>query len=194
MGWVQLAWVRANMNAYLLPPRWNRLDDLELPVVRRFAALGRWRWVRSGVGMVNVLADGWIYLPITVAVYLLARGSAWQMIGQAVLATLLAHIVHVLLKHGLKRPRPFDRDPALAARTRVLGRYAFPSGHCMTLTCVVVPIVHNVPWLWPLATLGVALLAVCRIIAGHHYPTDVLAGIFIGLGVAWPTVAFALIK
>ena len=182
------------MNAHPLPPRWNRLDNLELPVVRRLAALGRWRWVRSAVGMVNVLANGWIYLPITVAVYLLAPGRAWQMIGQAVLATLLAHTIHILLKHGLKRTRPFDRDPALAVRTRVLGRYSFPSGHCMTLICVVVPIVHNVPWLWPLATLGVALLAVSRIISGHHYPTDVLAGILIGLGVAWPTVTFVLIK
>ncbi|OIQ87724.1 PAP2 superfamily protein [mine drainage metagenome] len=182
------------MNAHLLSPRWNSLDNLELPVVRRFAALGRWRSVRSGVGVVNVLANGWIYLPITVAVYLLAHGNAWQIIGQAGLATLIAHIIHVLLKRGLKRQRPFDRDPALAARTRVLGRYAFPSGHCMTLVCVALPIVHNTPWLWPLASFGVALLAVCRIIAGHHYPTDVLAGIFIGLGVAWPTAAFALIK
>jgi len=171
------------------PPRWDRLDNLELPIVRRFVALARWRWVRSGVGVVNVLANGWIYLPIAAATALLAPGSAWLMIGQAVLATLLAHIVHILLKHGLKRPRPFDRVPALAARTRVLGRYAFPSGHCMTLTCIVVPIVHHAPWLWPLAALGVALLAVCRIIAGHHYPTDVLAGILIGLGVAWPAVA-----
>jgi undecaprenyl-diphosphatase len=168
------------------PPRWQRLDDIEMHVVKHFAALGRLRSVRSVAAIVNLLADGWIYPPIAAAIYLSSTGSPWIIIGQAVLAALIAHAIHALLKHSLQRPRPFDSDPLLAPRTRVLDRYSFPSGHCMTMVCVAVPIVHSDPWLWPAAALAVALLAACRLIAAHHYPSDVVAGILIGLSVGLP--------
>lgn len=172
--------------------RWKRLDDFELRAVRRFAALGRFRSVRFVTVIVNLLADGWIYLPIAAAIYFLADGSPWRIIGQACLAALVAHAIHAPLKRGLRRQRPMDCDPLLP-RSRVLDRYSFPSGHCMTLACVAVPVVHNTPWLWPAATLYVILLAACRLIAAHHYPTDVLSGIFIGLGVGSVTSAMAFI-
>lgn len=172
--------------------RWKRLDDLELRVVRRFAALGQFRSVRSVTVIVNLLADGWIYLPIALALYLLSDSDPWKVIAQAVLAVLIAHAIHAPLKRWLRRQRPMDCDPRLP-RTRVLDRYSFPSGHCMTLVCVAVPVVHHTPWLWPAATLYVILLAACRLIAAHHYPTDVLSGIFIGLGVGSVTSAMAFI-
>jgi undecaprenyl-diphosphatase len=173
------------MNAPLAPPRWRRIDNFELRIVRRFAALARLRGVRVSAGAVNVLANGWIYAPIAIAVYALAGGDAWSVIGAAALAALVAHLIHGLLKRSLRRPRPFERDPSLVSRTRVLDRYSFPSGHCMTLVCVAVPIVYGAHWLWPFAALYVALLAVCRLIAAHHYPTDVFAGSLIGLSVGW---------
>ena len=182
------------MNAHLSPPRWSSLDKLELRVVRRFAALTRLRSVRFSAGAVNVLANGWIYLPIAAAVYLLGGGDAWSVIAQATLAALIAHLIHGLLKRSLRRPRPFDRDPSLVPSTRVLDRYSFPSGHCMTLVCVAVPIVHGTPWLWPFAALYVVVLAACRLIAAHHYPTDVLAGSFIGLSVGWAISAVVFVN
>lgn len=182
------------MNAHLSPPRWRRLDSLELQIVRRFAALARLRGVRLSASAVNVLANGWIYAPIAVAVYLLADGDAWPVIGAAALAALVAHVVHGLLKRSLRRPRPFDRDPSLVSSTRVLDRYSFPSGHCMTLVCVVVPIVHSAPWLWPFAALCVAVLAAARLVAAHHYPTDVVAGSVIGLSVGWAISAVVFLN
>jgi Na+-driven multidrug efflux pump len=79
-GWASI------MNVPLMPPRWRRLDDFELRIVRRFAALARLRGVRVSAGAVNVLANGWIYAPIAVAVYALADGNAWSVIGAAALA------------------------------------------------------------------------------------------------------------
>ena len=59
----------------------------------------------------------------------------------------------------------------------------------MTLVCVAVPIVHSAPWLWPYALCHLVLLSVCRLAAAHHYPSDVLSGICIGLGVSCTAVA-----
>jgi undecaprenyl-diphosphatase len=165
--------------------RWDRLDAVELRVVRRFAALGRLQLVRSGAGIVNLLGDGWMYPPLAAAVYALANSSPWHVMAQAIIAVVTAQLIHAVLKRVLRRPRPFERDPTLTQRARVLDRYSFPSGHCMTLMCVAVPIVHGVPWLWAVACSYVAVLGACRLIAGHHYPSDVLAGISIGLSVGW---------
>jgi len=172
--------------------QWERLDALELGVVRRFAALGRLRSVRSGAGVVNVLGDGWMYPPLAGAVYALAHSDPWRVMAQALVALLAAHLIHAGLKRLLRRPRPFERDPSLAGRSQALDRYSFPSGHCMTLMCVAVPIVHGVPWLWAVACIYVAVLGACRLIAGHHYPSDVLAGITLGWSMGWLSAAVLL--
>lgn len=164
---------------------WDSLDNLELRIVRRFAALSRWPIVRAITHAVNVLANGWIYLPMAWGLWFVARDTAWPLLARAMLAVVLAHLLHAWLKRKLRRIRPFERDPSLLCPTRVLDRYSFPSGHCMTLACVTVPIVHGVPVLWPLALGHVVLLAVCRLVAAHHYPSDVLAGISLGLAMGW---------
>jgi undecaprenyl-diphosphatase len=167
---------------------WNELDDLELKIVRRFAALSRHNSVKRATRLVNVLGDGWAYLPIAAVIAALAysRPWAWTMFVHALLAAALAHLVHALLKRKILRLRPFEHDPLLTPIARALDRYSFPSGHCMTMTCVALPIVDEAPVLWPVALATLITLAVCRLIAAHHYPSDVLAGIIIGIAVAWP--------
>jgi undecaprenyl-diphosphatase len=147
--------------------------------------LTRLRLVRGGAGIVNVLGDGWMYPPLAALVYALAHSDPRKLIAQAILAVVLAHLVHAVLKRALRRPRPYVRDPSLVQEVRPLDRYSFPSGHCMTLMCVAVPIVHGVPWLWVVACTYVAVLGAARLIAGHHYPSDVLAGITLGWTAGW---------
>ena len=143
---------------------------------------------------VNLLGDGGVYLPIVALVVGLAesRHSAKKVLDQAVLAVVLAHLLHALLKRTLTRLRPFERGPALTPLARVLDRYSFPSGHCMTMTCVAIPIVGFAPRLWPMVVAIMIVLASCRLIAAHHYPSDVLAGISIGLLVASPISSYAI--
>jgi undecaprenyl-diphosphatase len=181
------------IDAALAPsPRWARLDAVELRVVRRFSALARLRLVRAGATLVNVLADGWMYPPIAAGVYALAHSDPWKVLAQALVAVLLAHLVHAVLKRALRRPRPYVRDPSLVQRARALDRWSFPSGHCMTLMCVAVPIVHGVPWLWVVACTYVGVLGAARLVAGHHYPSDVLAGITLGWSAGWLSAAVIL--
>lgn len=172
---------------------WEALDSLELKVVKRFAAFVRFRSVMRVTKFVNRLGDGWGYLPIAALVVALAESwhSARRILGQALLAVALAHVLHVMLKRTLARLRPFEYDPELTPLARVLDRYSFPSGHCMTMTCVAIPIIGVAPRLWPWAVAITLVLASCRLIAAHHYPSDVLAGISLGLLVATPISSFA---
>jgi undecaprenyl-diphosphatase len=56
----------------------------------------------------------------------------------------------------------------------------------MTLSAVLVPIVI----LWPSFAIPAALMLIClgwsRVATAHHYPSDVLAGAFLGIGLGYP--------
>lgn len=167
-------------------------DVAELRIVRRLASTTRFPAVRSLTLAVNTLGNGWIYPPIAVALLLSGLPNARAVAGAALLATLAAHALYALLKRGIARRRPFERDPALRPLARVLDRYSFPSGHCMTLTAVLLPIMHARPALWPFAAGALSVLAWCRLASAHHYPSDVLAGACVGAAIALPVSAWLI--
>ena len=163
-----------------------RADQLELRSVRYLAAMTRFRAVRSLTLFVNLLGNGWIYPPILTAIVLSNLSNPWTIIGIAFLSTAVAHALYAVIKRWIARPRPCEKDPGLSPLTRALDRYSFPSGHCMTLTAVLVPLVRSAPELWPAAIAALCILAWCRLAAAHHYPSDTLAGIGLGAAVATP--------
>lgn len=101
----------------------------------------------------------------------------------------IMHILYPLIKKRIKRLRPFKVDPRLPSLLKTLDEHSFPSGHAMTLTGVLAPIVM----LWPAALLSAVAMACCmawsRIATGHHYPSDVAAGVALGVGLGWPLSA-----
>jgi undecaprenyl-diphosphatase len=62
----------------------------------------------------------------------------------------------------------------------------------MTLTGVLTPIVLA----WPAVTVSAVVLVLSmawsRIATAHHYPTDVVAGVALGMAVAVPLSSYAL--
>ncbi|NEX64054.1 phosphatase PAP2 family protein [Noviherbaspirillum galbum] len=176
--------------------RWRdamrRLDAREMRTVERWRAAADGGVVRQLTAGVNLLGNGWIYLPIAIALMVSSLAHAWWVLGTALLATAIAHLLYGRLKRRVRRLRPFERNTGLAPISRVLDRYSFPSGHCMTLTAVLTPIVVSAPACWPAAACALAVLSWCRIAAAHHYPSDVLAGVLLGASIAYPLARLML--
>lgn len=176
--------------------RWRRAlllaGRLELIIVQRIVPLARYRSVRFTTNSINLLGNGWVYVPLAAAIFFAQIRHPVAVLQAALLSTLIGHLFYRALKHRVARPRPFDRDPALQSLSKVLDKYSFPSGHCMTLTTALVPIAHAAPATVPLAVGALALLALCRLIAAHHYPSDVLAGIGLGAAIALPVSAWLM--
>jgi undecaprenyl-diphosphatase len=162
------------------------LDAIETGMVRRACRWTRFKPIRHATIAVNLLGNGWLYPLIGVALALSGLVHAWKIFTASLLAAGGAHAVYAVVKRVVGRKRPFEREPALQPLARVLDRYSFPSGHCMTLTAVLTPIVHAAPALWPATVVALAILSWCRLAAAHHYPSDVLAGIGLGAAVAVP--------
>jgi undecaprenyl-diphosphatase len=158
-----------------------RIERWELALVRRQSTLAKRRWVRSLARVLNHLGNGWMY-PI-VAVLFLWRHPAGT--GRALLtgglAVGLAQVFCQCIKRVVARPRPFDTDPSLKPLVKTLDRYSFPSGHCMTVVCVGIPISVVLPEAAMYVVVSWMLIAWQRLVTAHHYPSDVFAGSLVGL-------------
>ena len=98
-----------------------------------------------------------------------------------------------LLKHALRRARP--GEPATGPTD-----FAFPSGHVANATLlygVVAALLLCRVGAWPMKTavalgaaLGVASVALSRLVLGAHHPSDVLAAVLVG--VAWLALCLTL--
>ena len=103
-----------------------------------------------------------------------------------IFGTLLALLFSLLignltLKPLVQRPRPSWRHPEVALLIRNPLDYSFPSGHAMSSFAAAVSVfLWNRKW-------GCVLLAFATVMAATrlyffvHYPTDVLAGMLIGI-------------
>jgi membrane-associated phospholipid phosphatase/MFS family permease len=90
-----------------------------------------------------------------------------------------------LLWAAWERPRPEEVLGIDPANGHLWAQYAsFPSGHVVVTTALVTAIASRIPWLG--APLGVyaAVIAVTRVSYGAHFPTDVVAGVLIGVATA----------
>ncbi|MFM2287872.1 MAG: hypothetical protein RL684_1015 [Pseudomonadota bacterium] len=88
------------------------------------------------------------------------------------------------LKHTLVRERPFIRHAGITLAMPPLDRYSFPSGHTLHAACFSWQAIAHYPALAWLLVPVASLIAASRVVLGLHYPSDVLAGALLGIGLA----------
>jgi len=112
-------------------------------------------------------------------------------------ATFGGILLNNLLKAGFSRPRP-DVIPWATTATF----YSFPSGHAMSATIVYSTVAYLAGRLQRtraarlaitcVAAIVVSIICISRLYLGVHYPSDVLAGVIIGL--AWAGFCMATLE
>jgi undecaprenyl-diphosphatase len=106
-------------------------------------------------------------------------------------------VLNAVLKLGFNRPRPSIVVPVVHAVSS-----SFPSGHAMSAAIVYTTVaylaarLHKRRWArWLVMTAAfivIALISISRMYLGVHYPSDVLAGIVVGL--AWAAFCMATLE
>ena len=185
--------------AVLVAARWAPLVDLDASTTATtyHAALST-GWLRTAARAVTAVGS-----PTTVDVVAAAAvaGLALTRRWSPALAVLAARLVELGIESAIKvvldRPRPVF-TPQLA----VASGASFPSGHAAGSAAVyVVLLLLAMPWLgrrWrgvvavAVAVLLVLAIASTRLLLGVHYPSDVVAGL--GLGVACAAAAVLLTR
>jgi undecaprenyl-diphosphatase len=169
--------------------RLERHDSLD-PLRARLVELGNreihlveWAWrgtlrpgVRRTAVLISWLGNGLAYLALAAVLLLAVSG----------MCVLVAHLIYPWTKLACGRQRPCELRSDLEPRLASLDKHSFPSGHAMTLTAALLPILIAYPAIWPVAAIAWLLMAWSRVACAHHYPSDVLAGSALGLVVAAP--------
>ncbi|HEY6072334.1 MAG TPA: phosphatase PAP2 family protein [Anaerolineales bacterium] len=101
------------------------------------------------------------------------------------LAGIVALVIALLIGAVYFRSRPFVVVPGAHL---LLGRSSdpsFPSDHATVAGALAYALALESPIWAAISWLLVAAVAVARVFAGTHYPTDVLGGVLLGAGTGW---------
>lgn len=101
---------------------------------------------------------------------------------EIILSLILSTLIVQILKRIFSRNRPYWILKNLNTFGIDLSDYSFPSGHSAAAFTIAMTIALNYPGIKIAILIVASLIAISRIYLGVHYPTDVLAGIIIGIG------------
>lgn len=141
---------------------------------------------------ITFLGDvGWFWIVLSV---LLLIPKRTRRLGVTCLVSLVIGtlITNVALKNIVARIRPYEVVPGLQLLIEKQPDFSFPSGHSCASFAVAMVIWKLSPKVWGVLALVLAsLIAFSRLYVGVHYPSDVVAGILIGIFSSWLAVKIA---
>lgn len=125
------------------------------------------------------------------ALWIGLSGSLWLLGGRRAKATAVRAVSAVgltsalanLVFKRLPRDRPPQHQIPAHRHVRLPSSSSFPSGHSASAAAFATVVAHGEPALLPPVALLAAGVGLSRVHTGVHYPTDVLAGWWLGLTV-----------
>jgi undecaprenyl-diphosphatase len=147
------------------------------------------RPIRAFFGAVSRLGDGVFWYTLILALPLLFGESGLLPALQMAVTGLIGVAIYKALKHTLVRERPFIHSDRIALGTAPLDRYSFPSGHTLHAVSFTTMCTSHFPELGVVLVPFTLLIGASRVVLGLHYPTDVVAGAALGLGLARASLA-----
>lgn len=132
-------------------------------------------------GIFSLLGNGgalWIVLAIILLFFQKTRRA-----GVCMLIALLVGVLigNVIIKELVMRPRPFVTHPNLIALLDPGDQWSFPSGHTLSSFAAATALFLHHRKSGVIAYLVAAAIGFSRLYACVHYPTDVAAGLLLGI-------------
>lgn len=153
-------------------------DQLFLNYIRR---LKQYRLIDASVPTISKSGDGYLYPAVAFVFWLMNRQLGALLFSSALAAFSIELPLYKLVKHVVRRSRPCGALCPVEPRTRVMDRFSFPSGHTAGAFLMATVVGSFFPFIAAAFFVWAALVGLSRIYLGVHYPTDVLAGMVVGI-------------
>jgi undecaprenyl-diphosphatase len=150
----------------------------------RFNSASTSPFVRDAFRLISRLGDGIFWYCLALWLLVQNQASAIQPVLHMIAVGLVCTVIYKWLKHKTHRPRPFDAHLGISCGTAPLDQFSFPSGHTLHAVAFSTVALAYYPALAWLLLPFTALVAISRLVLGLHYPSDVLAGVLIGVVVS----------
>lgn len=156
----------------------NKLDTYILFTIMKHTQN---KYLDIAMPVVTILGNlGAVWIVMAIALLL---DKSYRMVGSMVLITLIISTIigEVMVKHLVRRSRPCIAKNDIRLLITKPTSYSFPSGHTLS-SFAVAGVLSTYFTEYRLIFIGIALLiALSRMYLYVHYPTDVIAGIILGL-------------
>jgi undecaprenyl-diphosphatase len=180
-------------------------DHVEAGATQAFDdAVLRWMGAHHSTVLDNIMLEITALGTGTVVMMIVAVAALFLVLTQQKYSAILllvstggGLILNLILKMGFDRPRPAIFVPEVRAVSS-----SFPSGHAMSAAIVYGTVaylaarLHKRRWarvlIMLIALIVILLICISRLYLGVHYPSDVVAGVSIGL--AWAAFCMATLE
>lgn len=135
---------------------------------------------------VTLLGDGLIYIPILIYSIFFNRKFLVPLIASVIICTIITHFFKRVVFPGELRPFSLEMKKIIIHKVEGVPlhrQHSFPSGHtstAFTMALLLASVMRHTIWAYilPLIAFGVGY---SRIYLAQHFPTDVCAGMLIGI-------------
>ncbi|MFT4937821.1 MAG: undecaprenyl-diphosphatase [Paraglaciecola sp.] len=138
------------------------------------------RWVK----WLSKTGDGQIYLFIGLMLWMFEPQDGKLFLYTALLAYALELPIYVVLKKCLKRQRPCHMLHNFKAHITPSDKFSLPSGHTAAAFLMASLISAFYPSLTIIVYVWAAFIGFSRVLLGVHYPSDILAGVLLGMSIS----------
>jgi len=142
---------------------------------RQVAEISRW---------VSRLGDGVYYLVFALLLMYLEVENSKAFFIVALLGFAFELPAYLLVKNTIKRQRPNDVIQEFVAYLVPSDKFSFPSGHTAAAFVMATTIAEFYPQFALPAYVLAMLIGSSRVLLGVHFPTDILAGMLLGVSSA----------
>ena len=165
-------------------------NNFDLPILHWIADNLQCGFMDGFMKFVTLFGEAGIFWIATALVCLFFRKTHKTGLGMGIALLIGLVVCNLVLKKVIQRPRPYDYEwdhfkVLIELKISGLGDFSFPSGH--TIACfeasVVLMLMHKKMGI-PALILAI-LVSFSRLYLYVHYPTDVLASIVLGIGIAF---------
>jgi len=141
---------------------------------------------------ISRLGDGYLYVVTVVVVYFADTHHGADLLFKALMAFSIELPLYFIFKNGLRRPRPERGLPGFVSRHQASDEFSLPSGHTAAAFLFATLLSFYYPGHILSFYIIACLIGLSRVLLGVHYPSDIAAGIILGIGSALSVIHLPL--